>query len=434
MDYQQTVHSFQDQPEALEKLFSTAQNLHEITQFTQAIDAEYAGSPQSLLFAAWHYRLRYAAQRLLEERPSINWALALPLSLLTGFTLWLISDMNALFLDHIPYVFIFWSPIVALFVLAFFALALRKNMGRYLLAAVGIAFAGAYVWLLAPRMAAPDHYLELMAFHLPLLAWGAVAIGIMGILAAYRERFAFLSKSVEVFVTGGVYVVVGLLFFGLSMTMFEVLNVNIDEVYLRLLVFGVGGAIPLLAVAGVYDPLRLPTEQQFSHGLGRVVPTLMRLLLPLVLIVFLIYVAAIPFNFMEAFENREALIVYNIMQFAVLGLLLGATPVFSDDLSETFQKWLRWGIVVLVLLALLISLYALSAIVYRTLQDVVTINRMAFIGWNLINIGAFGLLLLRQWRYGRSRWLEGIQSTFSVTAVVYVIWALFILLAVPWLF
>ena len=160
----------------------------------------------------------------------------------------------------------------------------------------------------------------------------------------------------------------------------------------------------------------------------------MRLLLPLVLIVFLIYVAAIPFNFMEAFENREALIVYNIMQFAVLGLLLGATPVFSDDLSETFQKWLRWGIVVWVLLALLISLYALSAIVYRTLQDVVTINRMAFIGWNLINIGAFGLLLLRQWRYGRSRWLEGIQSTFSVTAVVYVMWALFILLAVPWLF
>lgn len=447
MDYQQTVHSFQNQPEALEKLYLTAQNSHEVAQFTQAIDVQYTESPQSLLYAAWHYRLQYAAQRLLEERPSTNWALVLPLSLLTGLALWLISDMNAFFLDHIPYVLLFWSPIAALFVLVFFAIALRKNVGRYMLAAVGIALAGAYVWLMATRMSAPDQvlnmsgrmsitdqYLDLMAFHLPLLAWAAVAIGILGIVAAYRERFAFLSKSVEIFVTGGVYAVVVIMFFGLTMTMFQVLDVNIDELYQRLLVFGIGGAIPLLAIAGVYDPLRMPSEQQFSRGLGRVVPTLMRLLLPLTLLILLIYVLAIPFNFMEAFENREALIVYNIMQFAVLGLLLGVTPVFRDDLSESFQKWLRRGIIILLFLTLLISLYALAAIVYRTLQDVVTINRLAFIGWNLINIGAFVLFLLRQWRYSRSRWLEGVQSTFSITAVAYVIWALFILLVVPWLF
>lgn len=434
MDYQQAIHSFQDQPEELEKLYLTAQTSHEIIEFTQAIDAEYVDSPQSLLFAAWHYRLHYAAQLLMEERPSINWALALPLSLLTGLLLWLISDMNMTFLDDVPYLILFWSPIVTLFVLAFFALTLRKHIGWYVAAAVGIALAGVYVWVLAPRMANPEQYIILMAFHLPLLAWAAVAIGILGIVAVYRQRFAFLSKSVEVFVTGGVYAVVVVMFFGLTMTMFQVLDVNIDELYQRLLIFGVGGAIPLVAIAGVYDPLRMPAEQQFSRGLGRVVPTLMRLLLPLTILILLIYVLAIPFNFMEAFENREALIVYNIMQFAVLGLLLGATPVFRDELGESFQKWLRWGIVFLLVLALLISLYALAAIVYRTLQDIVTINRLAFIGWNLINIGAFVLLILRQWRYGRSRWLEGIQATFSVTAVVYVIWALFILLTVPWLF
>ena len=434
MNYQQTIQDMREQPEELEKLYQEVHKVQETNQFKQAIDANFVESPQNLLFAAWHYRLQYLAQHLQAERSGVNWILVLPLSLLCGLALWLISDMNALFLDHMPYVIQFWSPLVALFVLAFFALAVRAEYGRFLAAAVGIALAGGYVWLLAPRLVEPDHYLELMAFHLPLLAWGSVGIGVIGLWAGYRSRFAFLSKSVEVFVTGGVFAIVLVMFFGLTMTMFQVLNVQIDELYQRLLIFGIGGTIPLLAVATVYDPLRKPAEQQFNSGLGRVIATMMRLLLPLTVVILIIYVAAIPFNFGEAFENREALIVYNVMQFAVLGLLLGATPFWKAELDERLQSWLRIGAILLTFLALLVSLYALAAIVWRTQQGGITINRMAFIGWNIINIGAFGLLLFRQWRYGRSRWLAGLQSTFSVTAVAYVVWALFMLLSVPWLF
>ena len=47
-------------------------------------------------------------------------------------------------------------------------------------------------------------------------------------------------------------------------------------------------------------------------------------------------------------------------------------------------------------LALVVSLYALAAIVYRTAMDRLTPNRLAFIGWNVINIGLLILILFWQ--------------------------------------
>jgi len=67
----------------------------------------------------------------------------------------------------------------------------------------------------------------------------------------------------------------------------------------------------------------------------------MRLLLPLTLVVLVIYVAVIPFAFMAPFRDRDVLIVYNVMLFAILGLLLGATPLRADAVSPRLGRALR---------------------------------------------------------------------------------------------
>jgi hypothetical protein len=112
----------------------------------------------------------------------------------------------------------------------------------------------------------------------------------------------------------------------------------------------------------------------------------MRLLLPLTVGVLLVYLAFIPFNWREPFQNREVLVIFNAMLFAVIALLVGATPVQGGDLNERGQTWLRRGVIALAALALLVSLYALAAILYRTAIDRMTPNRLAFIGWNVVNI------------------------------------------------
>ncbi|PJF33658.1 MAG: hypothetical protein CUN49_18055, partial [Candidatus Thermofonsia Clade 1 bacterium] len=96
------------------------------------------------------------------------------------------------------------------------------------------------------------------------------------------------------------------------------------------------------------------------------IAALMRALLPLTLVVLVIYLGFIPFRFLEPFQNRDVLIVYNAMLFAVIALLVGATPIQPEQLAPALRVWLRRGLVAVAALAIVVSLYALAAIGYRT--------------------------------------------------------------------
>ncbi len=96
---------------------------------------------------------------------------------------------------------------------------------------------------------------------------------------------------------------------------------------MRLIAAGGAGLIPVIAVATIYDPLAEPKDQDFTQGLSKFIGTMMRLLLPLTLGVLVVYIFVIPFNFFQPFQNRDLLIIYNAMLFAIMGLLVGATPI-----------------------------------------------------------------------------------------------------------
>jgi hypothetical protein len=273
-----------------------------------------------------------------------------------------------------------------------------------------------------------------MVIHLPALAWIAVGIFLLGLRSNAQGRFAYIIKSVEVFITGGLFVIAGGVFSGITIGMFEALGIAVPDIVFRLLFGGGGGLIPVLAVAIVYDTGRQPEEQAFSQGLSTFIATIMRLLLPLTLLVLVIYIFVIPFNFMQPFENREVLIVYNAMLFAIIGLLIGATPVAPDELSPALQKALRYGILAVAILAVLVSAYALSATAYRTVLGGMTINRLTVIGWNSINIALLALLIFRQIRGKIEAWVYNLKATFNLGAAVYLVWTIFLVLAIPLLF
>jgi hypothetical protein len=241
-------------------------------------------------------------------------------------------------------------------------------------------------------------------------------------------------KSIEVMITAGVYLIAGVAFGMITIAMFAALNVTLPDVLMRLAVAGGFGLIPIMAVATMYDPLMQPEAQDFRQGLSKFIFTMMRLLLPLTLFVLVIYLFVIPFNFMAPFNNRNLLIVYNVMQFAIIGLLIGATPLKLDDLSEKLQTWLRRGILAVAILALVVSLYALSAVVYRTAVDVITLNRLTIIGWNIINIAILAVLIYTQFAKQQPAWNERLQHVFSRSTTVYLIWSVFLTLALPLLF
>ena len=102
--------------------------------------------------------------------------------------------------------------------------------------------------------------------------------------------------------------------------------------------------------------------------------------------------------------------------------------------AERAQTWLRRGVIALAALALLVSLYALAAILYRTVNGHLTPNRLLFIGWNVVNIVILAVLLIRQVQGGAARWLPAMHRTFAIGTVLYLVWAVAGLVAPPWLF
>ena len=435
--YAEAIRSASAAPQQLEQLYQSARQAHTDAQFTADMLAAYYAAPDNLLYAAWYYRLQQMLPAA--RRASANWLLAVPVSILLGVVLWLLSDQKWTVIQHVPYIVFLWSPVTAIFLIAFLSIAARRFTLTIVFSGVAIAVVASYayamvIWMLSQHPQAQQTYFALMLLHLPLLAWGALGLAVLGWRSSAENRFAFLGKSIETIGTAGVYTIAGFIFAGLTLAMFSVLGIKIPDVLMRLLIAGGAGLIPIIAVASVYDPHLAPSQQEFRRGFGKILSILMQALLPLTLLVLIIYIIAIPFNFWQPFHSRDVLIVYNVVLFAIMGLLIGVTPMTRGDYSPRYQRLLRAGILAVAGLMLLVSLYALSAILYRTANDGLTMNRVTVVGWNLINIALLALVLAGQARAGRSGWIAALHSTARIGTVLYIAWGLLVMLLLPWIF
>ena len=439
MDYQVEIEANKTNPQRLEELYQAARRQGETGQFWAGISGGLQSEPDSLLLQAWRHRLLNTPEEGRKRLgQGVKWGLALLFAVLNGLAVWLVTDPAFELPDGPPVGLVLAVPLVALFVIWFLALSARRNYGRGLLATIGLATVTAaalllYFWMVGRSLYA-EHYLIMIILHLALLAWVAVGILLVGLKNQPGQRFAFMIRSLEVFVVAGVYLIAGMAFGAITLGMFQALDITFPDWLMRLCAAGGAGLIPVLAVATIYQPGLEPAEQDFTQGLSKFINTLMRLLLPLTLIVLVVYVLAIPFNFLEPFKNRDVLIIYNVMLFAILGLLIGATPLDLKELSPRLAAWMRGGILAVAGLGTGVSLYALSAILYRTFTNDITLNRLIMIGWNVINIVLLVLVIVRLVKVSDQPWNERLKGIYSLAAVPYVAWALFVILVTPFLF
>ncbi|OQA37941.1 MAG: hypothetical protein BWY52_03319 [Chloroflexi bacterium ADurb.Bin325] len=382
------------------------------------------------------------------KKRAIAWGWALPLGLLNGLLLWLLSDYRRFMIQVtdpstgseymlLPAVLLLAAPVSAALISLFLILAGKRRPGRAVIVVLGLAAAAAYALLLFrgmwPRLF-QEQYLNLMMLHLGLLAWAGVAAVALARGDGQAGRLAFLVKSLEVFVVGGLLAIIGGLFTMITFGLFDALGIQLPDWAMRLFAAGGSGLIAVIAVALVYDPAAAAREQPFDEGLSRLVALLLRLLLPLAVGVLVVYLGFIPFNWREPFENRNVLLAFSGLLFAVVALLIGVTPVHGTELGERAQTWLRRGVMALAGLTLLVGLYALAAILYRTALDRLTPNRLTFIGWDVVNIILLAAVLIGQIRAGRTRWLAAMRQAFAIGVALYLAWAAIGLLAPPWLF
>ena len=438
MQYLEDIKSGHNNPKLLENLFLTAQQENQLTEFDADLQTCYQEASDNVLYAAWYYRLQ-RAERGDDQADSgrVNWKLAVPLATMIGLIFWALSldDLGLNFADGMPYLMQIWALIAGAFVIAFLTLTTKRHLERAIAVLIGFLGFGAYAMLFS-ILPNDRNYQTLAAVHLPLLAWIGVGVTVLWRKSAHQNRFTFLIKSVDVIVRCGVYAAGGAAFVAMTYALFQTIDIHIPEEVEKLIFPGGIGVIILLATVSTYDPRFEPVAQNFRFGLSKLVSTLMRLLMPLTLLVLIVfgYFILQPENFWIPFNDRDALITYNAVLFAVVFLLVGAIPVRAKDLPQKIQSPLRKGAIAVAILTVLVSLYAMSATLYRTYLGTITMNRMAVIGWNTINIGILILLIYRLLRSGQDGWVQSAQSTFGTGMYAYIVWTIFIILFVPFIF
>jgi hypothetical protein len=420
----QAIYAAQGAPQQLEQLYHEARSANAVAAFAASIHRCHAEFPDNLLYAAWHYRLLHDG-RAANERSRLSWRTALPLSLLASAALfWLFGSFEALM--------VLFVPIAALWALGYLAFTGRVPARRAVVAGAVIAGLSIYVLLLAARLPPGDsrRYIDLALPHLALLGWGGVALGLLGPRSADTERLAFLSRSLAISSIAGVCLIISAIFIGITAEMFDALNMQFPGIYWGLIPAGAGGLALLVGAASAHN-LPMGVNSHELRPVGKIAAIFLWALLLLTLAVLVIYVCAMPFHFMEPFRNRRMLVTSNTMLFAVMGLLISIALVRMDGLAPRYQAVLRAAIPAVATLTVIIGLYALAAIVYRTTSRRLTVNRLAGVGWNIINIGILMSLLYRQLRAGPKAWWEGLRSVFGAGVLIYVAWALVLMLALP---
>lgn len=419
-----------DDPRILKSLYRTARDQGEANSFAAMMVARYQRAPDNPLAAAWYYRMQALPVTAEAQAERIAWRTALPLAGLAALVFALLADARFNIVDGLPALLLVWSPIVAVVVFLFLLLENPAYRQRALPALGGVAAVAAAAIALV-RWRESESTAIMLVLHLPVVAWLGVAFGMLGWTSSARARAATLIKTVEIGILGGIFGAGMAAIVLITVGLFGALGLTLPEWLLQALVAGGAGFVPVIAVAVAFQPQRPILEQRFDQGLGRLVPILMRLLLPLTLLVLVVYMGFIPFHFLAPFRQRELLIVYNVMLIAVMVLLVGATPIRASDLPAPQQQWLRGGIIAVAGLSGVIGLYALSAVVTRTWIGGLTPNRLIVIGWNTITIGFLVALLYQQWRGGPAAWVDLLQRVASMALVISGIWALVVVLAIP---
>ncbi len=331
-----------------------------------------------------------------------------------------------------PLFWIGWGPLTAVAIVGFLAsVAPQKERMRWYVGAAAAAAVFAVSSVLVAWDGAGQRAI-LIALHLPFVSWAAVGASVtLGRANRARHTYAFLVQSMEALVAAAVYLGAGLIFGGLTAGIFAVLGVELPEDMLRVAAaFGIG-FIPVLAVASVYDPVAAPARQS-PTGLARILRIMAWLLLPVALVVMALYVFwFIPSYFWRPFLERDVLAVYNATIIAILALLAAASSTGAGPQPPRAERILRPAVLSLSTLAILLNIYALVAIISRTIEYGLTPNRQTVLGWNVATLLMFAFMLAKSWSVEADGWTQVFRESLARSMPLAVGWAAWVVLVLP---
>ena len=237
------------------------------------------------------------------------------------------------------------------------------------------------------------------------------------------KRMEYIKHNGDLAILGAIILISGGILTGITIGLFQAINIDIQKFYMdNVVMIGLVSA-PVVATFII---------KNYTTMTNKIAPIIANIFSPLVLITLIIYLIAIAISGKDPYNDRNFLIIFNVMLLGVMGII-----VFS--ISETSiirkQKFNEMILFILSIITVIIDLIALSAIFYRLVEYGVTPNRLAVLGSNMLIFFNLVLIMIDLYKINfKEMVIEKVELTIAKYLPVYIIWTLIVIFGFPVIF
>jgi len=413
-----TIRENLDQPEQLEKLYRTDRK-----RFEKAFFAIYPTIESHHTADFWRARLAYDHQGEPNRQFMKSDLLFLLLACLLAGILIKIPQLIGFDPDLTDYYMKNGGIILFLGLSAFAFLTKDKLRPKQLLLSLPVfALSALYINLL-PGGEESDSVV-LAYIHLPLLMWCLYGLVYVGFdTGKLMKRIDYIRYNGDLAILTAIILIAGGMLTAITIGLFSAIELNIEQFYME-----------NIAIVGVVSAPIVATYiiRTFPAITNKIAPIIASIFSPLVLITLLIYLVSIIVTGKDPYDDREFLLVFNLMLLGVMAIIVFSVTGTSVNKRQRFNEWTLF---ILSAVTLIVNLIALSAIIYRLGEFGFSPNRVAVIGSNLLIFVHLLLLMIDLYKViWRGKEIKTVELTIAKYLPIYAAWTIFVVFILPFLF
>ncbi len=266
--------------------------------------------------------------------------------------------------------------------------------------------------------------IDLVYIHFPLLMWSLYGLIFIGFDKKNQmKRIDYIKYNGDLVILISIILTAGSVLTGITFALFSTIKINISKFYFDyIVIFGLVSS-PIVASYIILN---------YKSVINKIAPIIAKIFSPLVLITLVIYLINMLLTDRNPYEDRDFLIIFNIMLLGVMGIIIFS---ISERSTNNKQKFSEIILFMLSIVSIIINLIALSAILYRMEKFGFTPNRIAVLGSNLLIFGNLILIMIDLYKVNfKDQKIKNLEINLAKYLPIYTIWTIFVIFILPFLF
>lgn len=269
-----------------------------------------------------------------------------------------------------------------------------------------------------------SHSIKLVYIHLPLMLWCLYGLIFIDFNKSDKSiRIDYLKHNGELAILIAVLAIAGGILTVVTFQLFSVIDLSIEKFYSNYIIILGLVSVPIIATF---------ITRKYPFIANKIAPVIANIFSPLVLITLVIYLIAIAITGKDPYNDRDFLLVFNLMLLGVMGIIVFSISEASTGKRQRFNEMTLF---MLSIVTLLIDLIALSAIIYRIGEFGFTPNKTAVLGSNLLIFINLLLITIDLFNVNfKNKEIKKVENTIAGYLPIYAIWTVFMVFIMPFIF